>query len=119
MKIGRYKVLGLLGKGAMSRVYKVKVPVIEKIAALKLLSPDPLLANLLDSNKVLDLFVSEAVTMAHLRHPNIVDVWDFNRWEGKPFYLMDYFCNNLGVMIGENYRTEIPSRVISIHKDTH
>ncbi len=41
--IGRYEVRGLLGRGGMSLVYKVRLPVIEKIMALKLLHPRPLL----------------------------------------------------------------------------
>ena len=40
-RIGRYEVCGLLGKGGMSTVYKVRIPAIGKIAALKLLAPHP------------------------------------------------------------------------------
>jgi serine/threonine protein kinase len=119
MKIGRYEVCGMLGRGGMSRVYKVKVPVIGKLAALKILSPDPLLAKLMDTGKLRELFTSEAVIMAGLRHANIVDVWDFDETDGKLFYIMDYYCNNLGTMIGETYRTEQPSRVIRLDKAIH
>ncbi len=119
MKIGRYEVCGMLGRGGMSRVYKVKSPVIGKIAALKLLSPDPLLARLVNISELEAMFEREAATMAGLRHPNIVDVWDFDRSDGKPFYVMDYYCNNLGVMIGESYRTDQPSRAISLDKAIH
>ncbi len=119
MKIGRYEVCGMLGRGGMSRVYKVKVPLIGKIAALKIMSPDPLLAKLMDTAKLRELFTSEAVIMAGLRHANIVDVWDFDEADGKLFYIMDYYCNNLGIMIGETYRTEQPSRVIRLDKAIH
>ncbi len=119
MKIGRYEVCGMLGRGGMSRVYKVKSPVIGKIAALKLLAPDPLLASLVAPVELEAMFESEAVTMAGLRHPNIVDVWDYDRADGKTFYVMDYYCNNLGVMIGESYRTEQASRAISLDKAIH
>ncbi len=119
MRIGKYKVCGLLGKGGMSRVYKVEVPVIEKIAALKMLSPAPILAELMDAGRVEKLFTSEARIMAGLRHPNIVDVWEFDESDGKLFYIMDYYCNNLGVIIGESYRTEQPSRVIRLDKAIH
>jgi serine/threonine protein kinase len=119
MKIGKYEISGMLGRGGMSRVYKIKVPVIEKIAALKILSPDPLLAKLMDTGKLRDLFTSEAVIMAGLRHANIVDVWDLDEADGNLFYVMDYYCHNLGIMIGETYRTEQPSRVIRLDKAIH
>ncbi|MFC1516645.1 hypothetical protein ACFL7E_07805 [Thermodesulfobacteriota bacterium] len=45
--IGKYKVCGLLGRGGMGKVYTVEMPVIGKIAALKLLDPDPLLTDLM------------------------------------------------------------------------
>jgi serine/threonine protein kinase len=119
MKIGRYEICGMLGRGGMSRVYKVKVPVIGKIAALKILSPDKLLAKLMDTGKLKELFTSEAMIMAGLRHSNIVDVWDFDEADGNLFYVMDYYCNNLGIIIGESYRTEQPSRVIRLDKAIH
>ena len=119
MKIGRYEVCGMLGRGGMARVYKVKSPVLEKIEALKLLAPDPMLETLVGREKLEAMFKSEATTMASLRHPNIVDVRDFDRDDGTPFYVMDYYCNNLGAMIGESYRTELPSRVIRLDKTAH
>ena len=44
--------------------------------------------------------------MSRLRHPNIADVWDFDFDGGRPFYTMEYFCNNLGMMIGERFIVE-------------
>jgi serine/threonine protein kinase len=118
-KIGKYTICGMLGRGGMSKVYKVKLPVIGKLAALKVLDPDPLLIDLMGVEKVKELFISEAVTMANLRHPNIVGISTFDDSDGKFSYLMDYYCNNLGVMIGESYRTDEPSRVISVDKAIH
>jgi serine/threonine-protein kinase len=117
--IGRYRIRGLLGRGGMSKVFKVELPIIGKIAALKVLDPTPELMNLMGMENIRKWFVSEAVTMANLRHPNIVAIWDFDESEGKPFYLMDFFFNNLGIMIGETYRTEMPSRIIRIDKAIH
>ncbi|MCP4749168.1 MAG: protein kinase [Desulfobacteraceae bacterium] len=114
--IGRYIVQGILGRGAMGKVYKVKLPVIEKIAALKLLAPNPLLVKLLGMNELRERFITEAQTMAALIHPNIVNLLDFDENKGLPYYVMDFFANNLGVMIGETYRTEKPSRIIDLDK---
>ena len=114
--IGKYQVVGLLGRGGMGKIFKVIHPVIGKIAALKLLEPHPLLVELVGAIKLRDMFLSEAATLAGLRHPNIVNILEFDETDGKPFYLMDYYVNNLGVMIGESNRPDNPSRVISIEK---
>ncbi len=53
--IGKYKIRGLLGRGGMGKVYKVELPVIRKIAALKLLSPNPHLVQLMGENAIRDL----------------------------------------------------------------
>jgi serine/threonine-protein kinase len=57
--------------------------------------------------------------MAGLRHPNIVAIWDFHESEDLTFLVMEYFCNNLGVIIGETYRVEEPSRIVSVDKAIH
>ena len=118
-KISKYKIRGFLGKGGMGKVYKIEYPVTGKVAALKHLDPNPLLVDLIGMEKIENLFTSEAVTMAKLRHPNIVEIWDYDRFEGKLYYIMDFYCNNLGTMIGESYVTERNSRVISIDKAFH
>lgn len=115
-KIGRYIIEGLLGRGGMGRVYKVRLPVIDKIAALKLLDPDPLMADLVGIEKLRNLFTHEAITMAGLNHPNIVAVYDYDDHAGKPFFVMDYFPNNLGAMMGESYAVEKPSRPIRVDR---
>jgi len=118
-KIGKYEVCGLLGKGGMGMVYKVRMPVVGKVVALKLLSPHPNLVALLGEQEVRKRFVTEAVTMARLRHPHLVGIWDFHDSKALTFFIMEYFCNNLGVIIGETYRVEEPSRIVSVDKAIH
>jgi len=114
--IGKYTIRGLLGRGGMGKIFKVEHPLIAKIFALKLLDPDPLLVSLLGWNPIVAMFKTEALTMAGLRHPNIVEILDYGESNAKPYYLMEYYVNNLGVMIGETYRTEQASRTIQIEK---
>jgi serine/threonine protein kinase len=112
--IGKYQIRGLLGRGRMGKIFKVQHPLIGKIFALKLLDPDPLLVELMGRNKITAMFKSEAITIAGLRHPNIVEILDYDEFEDKPFYLMEYYVNNLGIVIGETFRTEQASRTLKI-----
>lgn len=102
-KIGKYIIRGLLGKGGMGTVYKVELPVIGKIVALKRLAPHPIFIDLVGADKARELFITEALNMAALRHPNIVDILDFDESGTHLFYTMDYLSNNLGTIIGETY----------------
>ncbi len=115
-RIGRYIIRGLLGRGGMGKVFRVEIPTIGKIAALKLLDPHPVLASLLGAERLRELFLAEAVTLAGLQHPNIVAIRDFGEAEGRPFYIMDYFFSNLGRLIGETRLTEEPSRTIRLDR---
>jgi serine/threonine protein kinase len=114
--IGRYTIRGLLGRGAMGKVFRVELPPIGKIGALKLLAPDPLLGQLMGHDRIRAIFVKEAVTVAGLRHPNIIAIHDFDEFQGRPFYVMDFYAHNLGSLMGETYRMESPSRVLSADK---
>jgi len=117
--IGKYEILGLLGRGGMGKIFKVGLPVIGKIAALKLLSPNPFLVDILGMDRIEALFISEAATMAGLRHPHLLETWDFDKADGRYFYTMDYYCNNLGNMMGESSRIELPSRIIPTDRAIH
>jgi serine/threonine protein kinase len=108
--IGRFEICGLLGRGGMGLVYKVRLPVIEKILALKLLHPHPILISLLGEAELKKRFINEAVIMSRMRHPNLLEVWDFEEVAGNPFFVMEYYCNNLGTLIGESGEVEKPSR---------
>ena len=103
----------------MSLVYKVRLPIIEKIMALKLLHPHPLLISLLGEEALKKLFVAEARIMAKLRHPHLLAVWDFDSFEGAPFFVTEYYCNNLGILIGESGEMEKPTRVLKPERVFH
>ena len=118
-KVGKYTICGLLGKGGMGVVYSARLPFLDRIVALKLLRPHPNLISLLGAEAVRNRFISEAARTASLRHPNIVEVLDFD-WEGEnPFFTMEYYYHDLGNLIGETYRPDLPCRVLSLDKTIH
>jgi serine/threonine-protein kinase len=119
-QIGKYQVIRRLGKGGMGSVYKAIVPVIDKVVAIKLLDPSELLEDILGADRLREIFTFEARTMAAFNQPFLVTAHDFDHDEqGRPFFVMDYICNNLGEMIGETFRIEEDSRIIRAAKVLH
>jgi hypothetical protein len=86
--IGKYRVLDLLGRGAMGVVYKAHDPDIDRIVAIKLVRAD-LLHGEEQAGHVLRLR-NEAKMVGRCIHPNIVGIHDFSLHEGVPFLVLEY-----------------------------
>ncbi len=89
-RIGRYRVLGELGRGAMGQVYIAYDPNVERRVALKVMSPaageDPE-----DEAELRHRFLLEARAAGRLAHPGIVAVHDADTdpASGLPFIAME------------------------------
>lgn len=116
MKIGDYTVRGLLGRGGMGAVYKVQKNG-GPLLALKLLDPAEMFVAIVGMREAENRFLAEARALSSLRHSHIVSIHDQGRdQQGRPFFTMDYSCQNLGDLIGETYMVEDPSRVLPVER---
>ncbi|MBU6334753.1 MAG: protein kinase [Chloroflexi bacterium] len=79
---GRYRIDALLGQGGMSAVFKATDPNLKRVVAIKLIHP-----HLADNREFLARFEEEAAAVARLRHPNIVQVYDFDH-DGDVVYMV-------------------------------
>jgi eukaryotic-like serine/threonine-protein kinase len=92
---GRYQVEALLGQGGMSAVYRAMDPNLRRTVAIKLIHP-----HLSADPNFVGRFREEAAAVARLRHPNIVQVHDFNV-DGETYYMvMEY-------LIGETLQARL------------
>jgi len=71
--LGRYRIVGELGRGATGTVYRALDPLIERAVAVKTLNPN-LPADVL--NDVRDRFLREAKSAGRLSHPNLITIYD-------------------------------------------
>ena len=85
-KLGRYRILAELGRGAMGAVYRAADPLIEREVAIKTLLPD-LPAEILD--EVRERFLREARSAGRLNHPNIVTIFDVGEDAGVAYIAME------------------------------
>jgi Protein kinase domain len=81
--LGRYRILGELGRGAMGVVYRAVDPLIEREVALKTLHNE-LPEDVIDEVRV--RFLREARSAGRLNHPNIVTIFDVGQ-EGDAAYI--------------------------------
>jgi eukaryotic-like serine/threonine-protein kinase len=71
-RLGKYELLTRLGQGGMAEVWKSFDPQLQRLVAIKFLH-----ANLRSDPDFMSRFVREGQAIAALRHPNIVQVYDF------------------------------------------
>src|SRR4030043_546270 len=92
---GRYQIEALLGQGGMSAVYRPIDPNLRRTVAIKLIHP-----HLSTDPNFIGRFKEEAAAVARLRHPNIVQVHDFDM-DGETYYMvMEY-------LIGETLQSRL------------
>jgi len=83
--LGRYQILGMLGRGGMANVYKAFQPALERVVALKVIR-----GALTDDPEFVERFRREARAIARLAHPNIVQVFDFDEIDGRSVLAMQF-----------------------------
>lgn len=83
--LGKYKLLGQLGKGGMSTVYLAEHMVMRQLRALKVLP-----RNRVADSSYLARFHLEARATATLDDPNIVRIYDVDNVEDTHFIVMEY-----------------------------
>ncbi|HWR15118.1 MAG TPA: protein kinase [Terriglobales bacterium] len=85
-KIGRYEIVGELGKGAMGMVYKAMDPNIGRTVALKTMRVD---IHADKHDEMLRRFHNEARAAGALNHPNIVTIYDAGEADGVFYIAME------------------------------
>jgi serine/threonine-protein kinase len=90
----RYELEDRLGSGGMSTVYRATDRVLERTVAVKVLAE-----HLSDDEKFVARFRREALAVAKLVHPNIVQVYDTGVDNGRHFIVMEYVEGKSGAQL--------------------
>ncbi len=82
--VGRYRIEGRIGEGAMADVYRAFDPHINRPLAAKVLKSE-----FLRDRQYADRFLREAKAAGALSHPNIVTIYDVGEADGTPYIVME------------------------------
>jgi len=113
---GRYRVLELLGEGAMGRVYLSEDPILKRRVAVKVIPTDRNLEPAV-RREFLERFAVEAQACAMLNHPSIVSIYDAGEENGAPWIAFEYVSGeHLDKLIAQ--KTQMPfDRILRIAGD--
>jgi hypothetical protein len=87
--IGRYELLGHIGRGAMGDVYLSRDPIINRLLALKAIDLSIGYEHE-GMESASESFLREATIAGSLSHPNIVTIYDVGITEGIAYIAMEY-----------------------------
>jgi serine/threonine-protein kinase len=93
---GRYRIVGLLGKGGMGEVYRATDLTLGQSVALKFLP-----AAAAENRFLLERFHGEVRIARQISHPNVCRVYDIGETEGMPYLSMEY-------VDGEDFASLLP-----------
>src|SRR4051812_950124 len=82
--ISRYRLLEVIGRGAIGIVFKAQDTHSGSFAAVKILAE-----KLVDDPETLHRFEREGGAAAALNHPNICTVIETGNWQGRPYLAME------------------------------
>ena len=95
---GQYRIERTLGQGGMGTVFLGRDETLDRLVAIKVISPD-----VGTSAELRQRFLQEARTVARLRHPNIVPVYAAGEAGGLLYFVMEY-------VPGESLREHMTAR---------
>ena len=113
----RYRILEKLDSGGMGVVYKAEDTVLNRMVALKFLSPvspdfssgNTLLPGVQYDRSTLERAITEARASSALDHPNICTVYEVNQYEGRPFIAMQF-------LTGRTLKKEIDGKPLGVER---
>jgi tRNA A-37 threonylcarbamoyl transferase component Bud32 len=87
-RLGKYEIVEEVGYGGMSVVYRARDTVLEREVAIKVLH-----SHLSKRRDARIRFQREAQAVAKLRHPNIVEIYDYSSEESRRSYIVTEFIH--------------------------
>ena len=101
---GKYEIVAKLNEGGMGAIYKVRHRLLDEVRVVKVLRPQ------FENDADLNIrFANEARAAIRLRHPNVVQIFDFLFEEGMGYIVMEHIEGiDLAELIKNDSRPSLP-----------
>jgi hypothetical protein len=81
-RVSKYEIVGEIGHGGMATVYRARDTRLDRFVALKVMHP-----HLQGAKEARARFAREALTIARLKHPNILEIYDYSGEDSEVSYI--------------------------------
>jgi serine/threonine-protein kinase len=101
--LGQYRILDLIGRGGMGKVFKAEHMTMARVVALKVLNSE-----MTRTQRSREIFRREVRAAARLVHPNIATAFDANEVNDRAFLVLEYVA---GPSLSHLVKTEGPMAI--------
>ncbi|MCB9688916.1 MAG: serine/threonine protein kinase [Alphaproteobacteria bacterium] len=107
--LDKYSVLQKVGEGGMATVYRGRHATLDRDVAIKVLHP-----HLSSSSRMRKRFEREAQAIEHLRHENILEIFDYSGLEASDCYIVTEFVEGETLSSLLSRRGRLPSEIVAL-----
>ncbi len=107
--LDKYEVLEKVGEGGMATVYRGRHATLNRTVAIKVLHP-----HLSSSTRNRKRFAREARAIEHLRHPNVLEIYDYSGVDAGDCYIVTEFVTGETLSALLWRRGRLPSEVAAL-----
>ncbi len=108
--VGNYRVLDQVSVGGMGTIYRAEHMLIGRIVAIKVLHPE-----LSTNREIINRFFNEAKATTTIKHPGIVEIFDFGYMESGHAYIVMEFLDGVTLAQRIRLRGPMPEGEAAIH----
>ncbi|MDD9933331.1 MAG: protein kinase [Myxococcales bacterium] len=104
--VEKYEITEEIGHGGMATVYKAQDTRLERPVALKVMHP-----HLQGAREARQRFAREALTVARLRHPSILEIYDYSGEDSEVSYIATELLTGPTLKVFAEVHPEIPPEI--------
>jgi eukaryotic-like serine/threonine-protein kinase len=105
-QVEKYEIVGEIGRGGMATVYRARDTRLHRMVALKLMHP-----HLQGAKEARQRFAREALTIARLKHPSILEIYDYSGEDSETSFIATELLTGPTLKQFAERHLEIPAEI--------
>ena len=105
-RVEKYEIIGEIGHGGMATVYRARDTRLDREVALKVMHP-----HLQGSREAKQRFAREAVTVARIRHPSILEIYDYSGEDSEIAFIATELLTGPTLKVFAEQHSDMPAEI--------